>query len=86
MKSLASPRELFRERWLRSGPMTKCWLSLLCYLKCAGKFIQLHHLGFGERPIRTLPGCRWGDPAGDPDLFPGAGVCNPRPSGALSVS
>ena len=26
MKSLASPGELFRERWLRSGPMTKCWL------------------------------------------------------------
>lgn len=84
MKSLASPRELFRERWLRSGPMTKCWLSLLCYLKCA-QVHQLHHLGVWGASHQKPADVDGGDPAGDPDLFPGTGVCNPRPSGALPL-
>ncbi|MEG0010345.1 MAG: potassium channel family protein [Aeromonas sp.] len=54
MKSLASPRELFKESWLRSGPLKKGMLSLLCYLKCASKFISFITWGFGERPIRSL--------------------------------
>jgi hypothetical protein len=39
---------------LRSGLMKKGWLSLLCYLKCAGKFVSFITWGFGERPIRSL--------------------------------
>lgn len=34
--------------------MKKGWLSLLCYLKCAGKFVSFITWGFGERPIRSL--------------------------------
>lgn len=54
MKSLASPRALFKESWLRSGILKKGLLSVLCYLKCASKFISFITWGFGERPIRSL--------------------------------
>ncbi|MGY3869465.1 potassium channel family protein [Aeromonas crassostreae] len=54
MKSLARPKELFKERWLRSGLRQRGGFSLRCYLKCAAKFVSFITWGFGERPIRSL--------------------------------
>lgn len=54
MKSLANPRELFKESWLRSGKLKKGVLSLLSYARCGSKFISFITWGFGERPIRSL--------------------------------
>ncbi len=48
------PRGAVQECWLRSGWLKKGWLTLLCYLKCAAKFISFITWGFGERPIRSL--------------------------------